>query len=175
MAYPCPGGFEACPVEGLQCGVGYSGPLCGVCEPGYEPRQDGEVTLCESCPDATVNHVLLAVGIPSAVFLLCIFVENTLKTADKTDNMSSVYSKILLNNVQFLDMAALLPYQWPGAVEQIMAAQVMERVWPPSLAHQRLKLPKKQLAPPPAYIYRRVSRPRASPLSPSTAQQARLR
>ena len=83
MAYPCLGGVEACPEKGLQCAVGYSGPLCGACEIGYQPRHDGELTLCESCPDVTVNHVLLAVGIPATIFLFCVFVENTLKTADK--------------------------------------------------------------------------------------------
>ena len=123
-AYPCPGGVEACPEKGLQCGAGYSGPLCGVCEPGYQPSRDGELTLCKSCPEVTVTYTWLALGIPSALFLLCLFVENTLITADKTDNKSSVYSKILLNSLQFLGMAATLPYQWPGAVVHIIEAQV---------------------------------------------------
>ena len=126
--YPCPGGTQACPItsesEGLLCGYGYTGPLCGVCETGFGPKQSGGLTLCEECPAEVQNTLLGSFGAILAIAFICVFVESTLQKADDINLGTAILSKILLNNVQFLVIAAKLPYRWPNGLQSVLNAQV---------------------------------------------------
>ena len=142
--YPCPGGTQACPItsesEGLLCGDGYTGPLCGVCEDGFGPTQSGGLTLCEECPAEAQNTLLGFFGTIFAIAFICVFVDSTLQKADDINLGTAILSKILLNNVQFLVIAAKLPYRWPNKLQLVLNAQVDPRspFPPPKLTHPNL-------------------------------------
>jgi len=58
----CPGWLPGAGVVKSLCGVGFTGPACGLCEPGYFPES---AAGCESCPDGSALQLVL---IPLAVY-----------------------------------------------------------------------------------------------------------
>jgi hypothetical protein len=84
--YYCPMGIEACPGSkwngtrgsNSQCGVGYSGPLCSVCRPGYYKSSTNRCTECGKPAGlvsvvnqaAVITFVIVVVGSLLAWYLM---------------------------------------------------------------------------------------------------------
>lgn len=60
---PCPGGPEACPgAQATQCGLGYEGPMCGVCSSGYYAQGSS----CQTCSAPAVVALLTLLQVRSS-------------------------------------------------------------------------------------------------------------
>jgi len=102
------------------CAAGYTGNLCQSCLKGYSRTNKYE---CGRCPEQTINIVrLVFIGLAVAI-LVGVMVSTTIKSAQKTKSLSSIYIKILMNYLQIVILAASFNLQWPEQVLQLFSAQ----------------------------------------------------
>ena len=81
------------------CGEGYQGYLCADCIVGYSRTGDYE---CGACPNPAANFFRLAAILIAVVIALILLVRSTFKGAREKKNVTSIYTKIMMNHLQLI-------------------------------------------------------------------------
>lgn len=96
-----------------ECAEGYQGILCTDCQPGYSRTGDYE---CSLCPNRIWNVVRLGLIFLVVVALIVFLIRSTLTGAHDKRNVTSIYTKILMNHIQLILLTASFNFDWPEKV-----------------------------------------------------------
>eukprot|EP00347_Sterkiella_histriomuscorum_P001991 403369895 len=95
------------------CFDGYQGILCADCQVGYSRTGDYE---CSICPEESVNIVRISGIILLAIILVVFMIKSTLAGAKDQNNVTSIYTKILMNHIQLIMLTASFDFKWPKLI-----------------------------------------------------------
>lgn len=93
------------------CYTGYQGILCTDCKIGYSRTNDYE---CSACPEKATNVVRITGILILAIILVVFMIRSTLAGAKDQNNVTSIYTKILMNHIQLIMLTASFDFQWPA-------------------------------------------------------------
>ena len=121
QVHPCPR-KGVCGYNG-SCSEGYTGHLCGSCEPGFGSHGSFRCGACMT-PGRTLAAYL------SAVFVLFLVASLLVQTTLKDNQLGAVsvavrpsdIAKILVHHVQYLAIISTMSIQWPPALSAVFAA-----------------------------------------------------
>ncbi|CDW74791.1 UNKNOWN [Stylonychia lemnae] len=102
------------------CSEGYQFTLCADCKIGYSRKNDFE---CGYCPDPTANVVRLSFILIGMIGVVVFTVRSTLSGAKETNNITSIFIKILLNHFQLILLTASFNFDWPEEVMKVFDTQ----------------------------------------------------
>ncbi|CDW74850.1 UNKNOWN [Stylonychia lemnae] len=97
------------------CQEGYRGILCADCSHGYSRDNDYQ---CKYCPEHWANILRLLAIFIGVVFLIVFMVRSTLNGAKDSNNVTSIYIKILLNHFQLLLITSSFDFSWSQEILQ---------------------------------------------------------
>jgi len=92
--------------------------ICADCEVGYSRTGNYE---CSKCPDPFLNVARLLFIFLIAIVVILFLIRSTLKGAVEKKNVTSIYSKILMNHLQLLLLTASFDFEWPEKIESFFA------------------------------------------------------
>ncbi len=69
--------------------------------------------MCAKCPQDSINILRLCLIFLAALCALIYIVKTTLRGAKETNNVTSIYIKILLNHTQLILLTASFNFYWP--------------------------------------------------------------
>eukprot|EP00004_Rigifila_ramosa_P024978 TRINITY_DN7355_c0_g2_i1.p1 TRINITY_DN7355_c0_g2~~TRINITY_DN7355_c0_g2_i1.p1 ORF type:complete len:1295 (-),score=253.34 TRINITY_DN7355_c0_g2_i1:52-3522(-) len=112
----CPGGSVA-----ETCAPGYTGPICGLCAPGY--GRLGE--RCAECPSTSIS-VFLVILILSFVVVGCVgvvyfFTRAAPLNPEKSDSGMMQRIKIAILHLQILGYISLFASEWPTSLVSVFS------------------------------------------------------
>jgi heme/copper-type cytochrome/quinol oxidase subunit 2 len=91
--------------------------LCATCAPGY--KHTGSGSECQKCPSSATNKAWLALGFFILIIGSTIMIYMEINSETSKDDSADAVKKILLNFLQIVSLAALLPLQWPQPIEDM--------------------------------------------------------
>ena len=77
------------------CAEPYQGILCASCEPGFTISADYK---CSRCPPLGTNTIRLIGIFITVIILVVMLIRSTLQGAAEKKNVTSIYTKILMNH-----------------------------------------------------------------------------
>ena len=89
--------------------------MCTECEADYSRNSDYE---CAKCPDPTKNATRLTFILIAVVIFICWLIRSTLAGAKEKKNVTSIYTKILMNHIQLILLTASFNFKWPDVVQK---------------------------------------------------------
>ncbi|CDW87963.1 UNKNOWN [Stylonychia lemnae] len=102
-----------------ECYLGYRGILCADCQVGFSKYNEYQ---CSYCPKPWLNILRLFAIFLGVVLVVVVMIRSTLNGAKNTDQITSIYLKILLNHFQLLLMTASLDFSWSEEIVNFFKA-----------------------------------------------------
>ena len=74
------------------------------------------------CPEKTTNILRLTFSFIGMIIVVIFVVRSTLQGAKETNNITGIYSKILLSHIQLIMLTASFNFNWPKKVMELFDA-----------------------------------------------------
>ena len=92
--------------------------LCADCREGYSRNADYE---CNKCPKPIPNIIRLSVIFVLAILVIVFLIRSTLNGAKDKKNVTSIYTKILMNHLQLILLTSSFEFKWPDFVKEFFS------------------------------------------------------
>eukprot|EP00004_Rigifila_ramosa_P016462 TRINITY_DN3911_c1_g1_i6.p1 TRINITY_DN3911_c1_g1~~TRINITY_DN3911_c1_g1_i6.p1 ORF type:complete len:593 (+),score=136.09 TRINITY_DN3911_c1_g1_i6:936-2714(+) len=108
----CPGGAGP-----EVCAVGFEGPACGLCAPGFGRLGQG----CATCPSKTLSDFLVFLCIVMVIAGCGVIVYLSAAASENVSDSSETLLKIAITHLQILSFTGNFSTQWPETLIKVFA------------------------------------------------------